>query len=124
MGQKMEFKYRSKRKTQAGYEQTYSVYQAQNCNACPLRSICHKSREHRKIQVNHNLNGLKKKARENLTSEQGIIHRKKRPCDVEAVFGNLKQNKNSKRYMLRGTEKVEIETALLAIAMNLKKMAA
>ena len=124
MGQKMAFQYTSKRKTQAGYEQTYSVYQAHNCNGCPLRSICHNSKDHRKIQVNHNLNRLKKKARENLNSEQGIIHRKKRPCDVEAVFGNLKQNKNFKRFMLRGMDKVEIETALLAIAMNLKKMAA
>jgi len=124
MGQKMEYQYKTKRKTQAGYEQTYSVYQAQNCTGCPLRSTCHKSKDHRKIQVNHNLNRLKKKARENLTSEQGIIHRKKRPCDVEAIFGNLKQNKNFKRFMLRGMEKVEIETALLAIAMNLKKMVA
>lgn len=124
MGQKMEFKCTTKRKTQAGYEQTYSVYQAQNCEGCPLRSTCHKSKGHRKIQVNHNLNRLKKKAREKLTSAQGIKHRKKRPCDVEAVFGNLKQNKNFKRFILRGMEKVEIETALLAIAMNLKKMAA
>lgn len=124
MGQMMEFQYTSKRKTQAGYEQTYNVYQARNCNGCPLRSICHDSKDHRKIQVNHNLKRLKKKARENLLSEQGIIHRKKRPCDIEAVFGNLKQNKNFKRFMLRGMDKVEIETALLAIAMNLKKMAA
>lgn len=124
MGQKMEFQHTIQRKTQSGYEQTYSIYQAQNCKGCPLRSVCHQSKNNRKIQVNHNLNRLKQKARENLLSEQGIEHRKKRPCDVEPVFGNLKQNKNVKRFMLRGIEKVEIETALLAISMNLKKMTA
>ena len=123
MGQSMKYKYERKVKTEAGFEQKLSVYQAQNCKGCPLKSQCHKAKGNRTIQVNHNLNRLKYKAKQNLLSEKGIKHRKKRPCDVETVFGNLKQNKKFKRYNLRGNEKVEIETALLAIAMNLKKMA-
>ena len=123
MGQPMNYKYERKAKTEAGFQQKLSVYQAQNCQGCPLRSQCHKAKGNRTIQVNHNLNRLKLKAKQNLLSEKGIKHRKKRPCDVETVFGNLKQNKKFKRYHLRGNEKVEIETALLVIAMNLKKMA-
>jgi len=34
---------------------------------------------------------------------------KKRPSDVEAVYENLKPNKNFKRFMLHGMEKIEIE---------------
>jgi hypothetical protein len=42
---------------------------------------------------------------------------------VEAVFGNIKQNKRFKRFMLRGLEKTEIEIGLLSIAHNIAKMA-
>ena len=37
-----------------------------------------------------------------LNSEQGIRHRKKRCCDVEPVFANIKQNHGFRRFMLRG----------------------
>ncbi|WP_438940068.1 transposase, partial [Chitinophaga hostae] len=37
------------------------------------------------------------------------------------VFGNIKQNHHFRRFMLRGIEKVEIETGLLALAHNLRK---
>jgi len=62
--------------------------------------------------------------RQNLLSEQGTAHRKQRPADVEAVFGNIKHNKQFKRFMLKGNDKVSIETGLLAIAHNLAKKAA
>ena len=73
--------------------------------------------------MNYSLKRLKQKAKENLQSEKGIHHRKKRCADVEPVFANLKNNKGFKRYMLRGIDKVSIETALLAMAHNLKKRA-
>ena len=63
------------------------------------------------------------------TSQRKNKHRRRHPppqkrCwDVEPVFAQLKHNKNFKRFNLRGTKKVEIETGLLAIAHNLKKMA-
>jgi hypothetical protein len=43
---------------------------------------------------------------------------------VEATFGNIKQNKGFRRFMLRGKEKVEIETGLIALAHNLSKIGA
>ncbi len=49
------------------------------CEGCPLREVCHKAKGNRVIEVNHNLNKHKQKARENLTTEQGIKHRKQRP---------------------------------------------
>ena len=123
MGQKMKNIGSKKNITKTGYEQTYSRYQAQNCQGCPLRSSCHKSKRDRIVEVNHRLNYLKINAKQNLLSEEGIKHRKQRPADVEAVFGNLKQNMGIKRFSLRGLEKVEIEMGLAAIAHNLKKVA-
>nr|WP_274704441.1 hypothetical protein [Salinimicrobium profundisediminis] len=37
-----------------------------------------------------------------MLSEVVIAHRKRRCWDVGAVFGNIKQNMGSKRFMLRG----------------------
>lgn len=59
-----------------------------------------------------------------LTSERGVKLRKKRAHDVETVFAQIKSNKGFRRFNLRGSKKVEIETGLLAIAHNLKKWAA
>ena len=90
---------------------------------CPLRGSCHKAKGNRIVEINHNLNRHKQIVRENLTSEQGLEHRFKRPWDVEATFGCLKHNKGFRRFMLKGIDKVEIEAGLLALAHNLAKKA-
>ncbi len=53
-----------------------------------------------------------------------VIEQLQRPVDVEPVFANIKHNKGFKRFNLKGKEKVEVETGLIAIAHNLKKMVA
>ena len=121
MGQAMTHIGSYKRATKNGLEQTIHRYQAQNCKGCPLRGLCHKSKSDRIIERNYNLIRLKAKARTLLTSEQGIAKRKQRCWDVEAVFGNIKQNMNFKRFILRGIDKVNVEIGLIAMAHNLKK---
>lgn len=123
MGQRMEFIGHKNELTDAGYKRIISRYQSQNCNGCPVRGACHKSNDNRIIEVSHRLNELKEMVRERLLSEKGIMHRKKRPVDVEPVFGILKQNKGFRRFLLKGLDKVSIEFGLLALAHNLKKLA-
>ena len=124
MGQRMGKSGTAIRKTSTGFEQHVTYYKAINCKGCPLRWGCHKAKGERVIEVNHNLERLKQKARNNLLSEEGIKHRGQRYADVEATFGIIKQNKGYKRFMLRGKQKVEIETGLIAIAHNLSKVSA
>jgi hypothetical protein len=124
MGQPMKNVGTKIRKTSTGFKQTITLYKARRCEGCPLLGVCHKSKGDRIIEINHNLKRLKKDAEQRLLSEEGIKRRKKRPCDVEPVFGNLKQNQHFRRFMLRGIEKVAIETGLLALAHNLRKKAA
>jgi transposase len=112
------------RTTENGYEQQYAIYQADNCEACPLREQCSKNESNKTLEVNHQLNKYKITASTLLNSESGIYHRSRRPIDVEPVFANLKHNKGFKRFNLRGLRKVEIETGLLALAHNIKKRAA
>ena len=124
MGQHMHHIGTYIKETTTGFEQTIKRYQARNCANCPLNGACHKSKGNRIIEINENLNRLKEKAFVLLTSEEGIQRRKKRCFDVEPTFGNIKQNHNFRRFMLRGKEKVQIEMGLLAIAQNLRKKAA
>lgn len=107
-----------------GFEQQVTKYRAANCERCPLNGACHKAKGNRVVEVNYNLNRLKAIAYQSLTSEKGIAHRKKRPWDVESVFGNIKSNHGFRRFLLKGKKKVGIETGLLAIAQNLRKKAA
>ncbi|WPZ09366.1 IS1182 family transposase [Roseivirga spongicola] len=122
MGQPMEKTGEQTRLTKTGYQQHLSLYKAKNCNGCPLRPQCHKAEGNRTVQLNHGLRKLKEKVRRNLHSDEGLRHRANRPADVEATFGIIKHNKGFKRFMLRGLEKVEIETLLISIAHNISKM--
>ena len=102
---------------------TYSVrYQAERCDGCPLRGSCFKARGNRIIEVNHQLQNYKQKARELLTSEEGIKHRGRRCIEPEAVFGQTKYNKAYKRFRHFGKDKVNMDFAFFAIAFNIGKM--
>lgn len=121
MGQKIINIGTKKSKSNLGYTSTQTRYQAQNCEACPLRGLCHKSKTDRIIEINYKLQYYKQKARERLLSEQGIYHRGKRCIEPEAVFAQIKSNNKFNRFTLRGLEKVKLEFILVAIAHNLKK---
>ena len=110
--------------TRTGFKQTITRYQAKKCEGCPLRSECHQQKGNRIIEVNHNLKRLKQKADKRLKTKRGIQNRKQRCFDTEPVFANIKHNHHFKRFMLRGIEKVNVETGLLALAHNLRKKAA
>jgi hypothetical protein len=110
--------------TSTGFTGQITRYQAASCSNCPLRGVCHKNKNNRIIEVNHNLNHHKAVSKQKLESEKGIYHRKKRCVDVGPVFGNVKSNHNFKRFILRGTDKVSTETGILVIAHNLRKKTA
>jgi len=124
MGQQMKNTGTYQTKTRTGFTTTVSRYQAANCNGCPLRGVCHKAKGNRIIEVNHALKKYRQQVKQNLNTEKGIYHRRKRCADVEPVFANIKNNHHFKRFLLRTTPKVEIETGLLALAHNLRKKAA
>lgn len=110
--------------TKNGYKQTITKYQAENCKRCPLRDQCHNQKGNRVIEVNHNLRRLKQQADKRLNTTRGVQKRKQRCYDVEPAFASIKHNHAFKRFMLRGIEKVAIETGLLALAHNLRKKTA
>lgn len=124
MGQQMNCIGKYTRQTASGHCQTISRYQASNCQGCPMRGVCHKNKGNRIIEINHDLNRRKEKARQLLSSEQGIKYRKQRPADVEPVFAQIKSNNGFRRFLTKGLSKTEVEIGLLSIAHNLKKWSA
>ena len=123
MGQHMTRVGTAHSKTASGYRSENARYRAQNCKGCPLRCLCYKAKgDRRTIEVNHRLNQYKRKARELLTSEEGIRHRGRRCIEPEAVFGQMKSNMAYRRFRHFGKDKVTMDFAFFAIAFNIKKM--
>jgi hypothetical protein len=123
MGQHLQNKGRTTKTNQHGYKSEITVYEAANCNGCPLRCLCHKAKGNHRIEINHNLRRLKAKARELLLSEQGLKHRKKRCVEPEPVFSHIRYDGAYLRFRHFGQGKVEMDFALMAIALNLAKLA-
>ena len=124
MGQHMTRIGTKRGKTASGYITESVRYQAQRCEGCPLRGCCFKARGNRIIEVNHRLNQYKSKARERLTSEEGVKHRGKRCIEPEAVFGQMKYNMAYRRFRHVGKDKVTMDFAFFAMAFDIKKMCA
>ncbi|WP_342760328.1 transposase [Paenibacillus sp. PK3_47] len=64
-----------------------------------------------------------KQAQERLQSEEGYLLAVRRMTEPESVFGQLKNNRGFRRFLLRGMEKVTLEVGWLSLAHNLLKQA-
>ena len=122
MGQHMENVGNSKRTSDNGYVSDISFYEAGNCAGCPLKCLCNKAKENRRIEIDHKLNEHRRKARERLTSEEGLLHRSRRPIEPESVFGQTKANKQYNRFRHFDLDKVKMDFAIFAIAFNIGKV--
>lgn len=128
MGQHLLPVSQSEQAKKSGYISEVTVYQATNCQRCPLRSLCQPSKKqesikgNRTVTINDNLEKHREKARENLGSLQGRRLRSKRPVDVEPVFGHIKYNRRFDRLTLKSLPKINVEVGLLCMAHNLKKI--
>ena len=112
------------RTTENGYRSERRHYECEDCGGCSLKEQCTRAKGNRRITVSFKLQEMRARARDNLTSDEGIELRSRRGVDVESVFGRIKQNWNFRRFFLRGLEKVEIEWGLLCMAHNMAKLAA
>lgn len=122
MGQHMTHVRSRKETNERGFTSYTDIYQARNCAGCPLLCCCHKSKGDRVINVNHNLNRLKRQAFDLLTSPDGLVRRSRRPIEPEAVFGQIKTCMGYKRFRHFGIGKCYMDFGILAIAFNLLKL--
>lgn len=122
---KLTFQYEKKERGDLGYKSQVRIYRCDNCSGCPHQKKCTKSDDvsiNRAIYVNPLRDTYRKRAERRLTSDEGVILRRRRATDVETVFGDIKQNHGFKRFTLRGLEKVTLEWHLVALGHNMRKL--
>lgn len=103
-----------------GFRSIRTSYESVDCTGCPLAKDCIKSGKKKTITVSHEVQRLRKKAKQVLDSEEGKVLSRRRKADVEPVFANIKQNMGIRRFIFRGLEKVSLEFGLYALSHNLK----
>ncbi|WP_028589927.1 IS1182 family transposase [Paenibacillus massiliensis] len=122
-GQTLYFRKESKEIVESGYEIRKRHYRSQSCEGCPLKESCTKARGNREVVVSLERLRYQKQARETLQSEEGYLLSVRRMTEPESVFGQLKNNRGFRRFLLRGIEKVTLEVGWLSLAHNLLKQA-
>lgn len=120
-GQKLTFVRESQSQTDSGYAVKLRVYRSSNCEGCPLKASCTKTQGNREIRVSMDYIRYKQQAREKLRSEEGRVLSARRMVEVESVFGQMKNNRGFRRFLLRGLPKVSLEVGWLSLAHNLLK---
>jgi len=123
-GQLLPFDQVFTRHTKNGYASQVHRYTSLDCQGCPLKEQCTRGEGNRSIHVSWDNWRLKAQARQLLNSEKGGKLRSRRGWEVEGVFGHIKYNRNFRRFMLRGLQKVHTELGLLSLAHNFIKLAA
>ncbi|MFF2484558.1 transposase, partial [Paenibacillus sp. NPDC058071] len=123
-GRKLLFRYESKEKTESGYELRKRHYRSESCEGCPLKPSCTKAQGNREISVSLKYLRYKQQVREKLRSEEGYALSVRRMIEPESVFGQLKNNRGFRRFLLRGLPKVSLEVGWLSLAHNLLKKVA
>lgn len=109
----------SKRKNKG---KIYRVYRCKSCQHCPYFGECTTSKRGRTIWEIDGIERIKA-MREKLDTDVGKVIYGKRRHIVEPVFGHIKSVIGFTDFHLRGTNKVNGEFKLVAIAHNLKKIA-
>jgi hypothetical protein len=107
-GQKLAFYRKSREKTESGYEIEYHHYRSTNCESCPLKPSCTKAVGNREVKVSLKYMRLRKQARDQLRSEEGYALSVRRMIEPESVFGQIKNNRGFRRFLLRGLPKVSL----------------
>jgi transposase len=114
---------REERHKRSGFKYRTKIYQAEDCDGCPMREMCTKSKDrNRTIVVNEQLDIYKTIAKKNLHSEKGLELRRRRGHEIESCFGDFKHNMLFRRFHLRGLRKVKAEITVVAMAHNLRKI--
>ena len=98
-----------------------------DCSGCPYRAACCKAKDSEKrkeIFVCWEFQNLRKNAYHNITTEEGKLLRCNRSIQAEGAFGQLKHNRNFKRFLTGGKVKVLAELLFLGLSQNIAHLLA
>lgn len=121
-GKKLRVSYVGKRKSKSGFESEVTYYECENCESCPYRKKCTRSKGNRTLQVSKKFVEQRKQSLGRISSEKGILLRMNRSIQSEGAFGVIKQDYGFRQFLLRGNRKVLTEILLMAMAFNINKL--
>ncbi|MFP4974567.1 transposase [Paenibacillus sp. CN-4] len=119
----MHFRKESKATLPSGYEIHLHHYRSHSCEGCPLKERCTKAAGNREVVISLERLRYQIQARDIRRSEEGYSLAARRMTEPESVFGQLKNNRGFRRFLLRGMEKVTLEVGWLSLAHNVLKLA-
>ena len=106
------------RKSETGFLSTATIYQCEDCTGCHLRSKCNKAKGDKRLEVCSDFVRLRELSLKNITSDKGILLRINRSIMSEGAFGIIKEDRNFRRFLLRGNPKIHVELMILAFAFD------
>ena len=129
-GKKLVFTGVKKDKSKTGYVSEKSLYSCEDCTGCPYKEKCIKGNNcktpleerTKHLQVSKKFKEQRTEDLERILTEEGCNLRMNRSIQVEGSFGELKQDMGFRRFLSRGTQNVEAESVLLAMAHNINKL--
>ncbi|MGG4555456.1 transposase [Paenibacillus humicus] len=118
-GRYVPFKKYQTKKNRSGLEQSFKIYECEDCSDCPLKQACTTAKGNRQVHWNTIWEELKAKAKTALECEEKSVIYTRRKVEVESVFSHIKGNRSFRRFSLRGLDKVYVEFGIVALAHNL-----
>lgn len=129
MGHPIQGAYEKKTKSKAGYAIVTTVYTCTKCDGCPHKAQCIKGtskqpleQRSKNLYVSKTFLRQRQEMQERIQSKEGVLLRVNRSIQVEGAFGVLKQDMGFRRFLLRGSVKVQTEFLLLCMGYNLNKL--
>ena len=119
---KLKVKSISHSTSKTGYVTETTIYECENCEACPCRSKCTKSAKNRMLKVSKVFIEKQSISYKNIISEKGIQLRMNRSIQVEGAFGVLKSDYKFTRFLTRGKNHVKTEFLFLCLGYNINKL--
>lgn len=111
----------TKKNKKTGFESEVTTYQCHHCGECPLRNHCTTAKEGKRIQVSKEFIRLREQSQQAVQTELGSCLRMNRSIQTEGTFGVLKEDRQFRRFLMRGNKQVLTELLLLGIAFNIRK---
>jgi transposase len=100
----------------------YRLYVCGECKGCAERVACGAADRNKRLNISV-VSALRERMKAFVSSDEGKQATRMRKQVVEPVFGQLKQNRGFRRFLLRGLEGAIAESALAFLAHNLFKAA-
>ena len=116
-----------KGKTESGYVREVTSYHCSECDGCPYRAKCLEGKNWKKplseryktLTVSRKFEELREEEYRLIHSEEGKKLRRNRSIQAEGCFADIKGDSGFVRFLCRGTENVQAEYILFAMAHNL-----